>query len=95
MALGLGEQVGYQNLVESLLGKHLDKGARFTDWARRPLDARQIDYAIGDVTHLGDPVPRMLERLRETGRATGSTRRWSGWRIRPITSTIPARRGSA
>jgi ribonuclease D len=68
MALGLGEQVGYQNLVESLLGKHLDKGARFTDWARRPLDARQIDYAIGDVTHLATLFPRMLDRLRETGR---------------------------
>jgi ribonuclease D len=44
------------------------KGARFTDWARRPLDARQIDYAIGDVTHLATLFPRMLERLRETGR---------------------------
>ncbi|MFN3726931.1 MAG: ribonuclease D [Allosphingosinicella sp.] len=68
MALGLGEQVGYQNLVESLLGKHLDKGARFTDWARRPLDARQIDYAIGDVTHLATLFPKMLDRLRRTGR---------------------------
>ena len=68
MALGLGEQVGYQNLVESLLGKHLDKGARFTDWARRPLDARQIDYAIGDVTHLATLFPKMLDKLRRTGR---------------------------
>ncbi|MGE5721366.1 MAG: ribonuclease D, partial [Sphingomonadales bacterium] len=68
MALGLGEQVGYSNLVESLLGKSLDKGARFTDWARRPLDTRQIDYAIGDVTHLATLFPKMLERLRKTGR---------------------------
>jgi ribonuclease D len=68
MALGLGEQVGYQNLVESLLGKSLDKGARFTDWARRPLDKRQIDYAIGDVTYLATLFPRMLERLRKTSR---------------------------
>jgi ribonuclease D len=68
MALGLGEQVGYQNLVESLLGRVLDKGARFTDWARRPLDKRQIDYAIGDVTHLAELFPKMLERLRTTGR---------------------------
>jgi ribonuclease D len=68
MALGLGEQVGYSNLVESLVGKTLDKGARFTDWARRPLDKRQIDYAIGDVTHLATLFPRMLERLRRTGR---------------------------
>jgi ribonuclease D len=68
MALGLGEQVGYSNLVESLLGEILDKGARFTDWARRPLDKRQIDYAIGDVTHLAELFPKMLERLRKTGR---------------------------
>lgn len=68
MALGLGEQVGYQNLVESLLGKHLDKGARFTDWGRRPLDKRQIDYAIGDVTYLATLFPKMLERLKRTGR---------------------------
>ena len=64
MALGLGEQVGYSNLVESLLGTNLDKGARFTDWARRPLDKRQIDYAIGDVTHLAELFPKMLERLK-------------------------------
>src|ERR671921_1828443 len=68
MALGLGEQVGYSNLVESLVGKSLDKGARFTDWGRRPLDRRQIDYAIGDVTHLTALFPKMLERLRRTGR---------------------------
>ena len=68
MALGLGEQVGYSNLVESLLGHGIDKGARFTDWARRPLDKRQIDYAIGDVTHLATLFPKMLERLRRTGR---------------------------
>ena len=68
MALGLGEQIGYSNLVESLIGKSLDKGARFTDWARRPLDKRQIDYAIGDVTHLATLFPKMLEKLRRTGR---------------------------
>jgi ribonuclease D len=68
MALGLGEQIGYSNLCESLLGKTLDKGARFTDWARRPLDKRQIDYAIGDVTHLAALFPRMLDRLRKTNR---------------------------
>jgi ribonuclease D len=68
MALGLGEQVGYSNLVESLLGRNLDKGARFTDWGRRPLDKRQIDYAIGDVTHLAELFPKMLDRLRRTGR---------------------------
>ena len=68
MALGMGEQIGYSNLVESWLGIGLDKGARFTDWARRPLDKRQIDYAIGDVTHLVRIFPMMLDKLRRTGR---------------------------
>ena len=68
MALGQGEQVGYSNLVDAYLGIVVDKGARFTDWSRRPLDARQIEYAIGDVTHLAKIFPKMLERLRKTGR---------------------------
>ncbi len=68
MALGHGEQIGYSNLIESLLGHSLDKGARFTDWSRRPLDKRQIDYAIADVTHLATIFPRMVDRLRKNGR---------------------------
>lgn len=68
MALGQGEQIGYSNLVDSYLGITVDKGARFTDWARRPLDKRQIDYAICDVTYLSEIFPRMLEKLKKTGR---------------------------
>jgi ribonuclease D len=87
MALGLGEQVGYSNLVESLVGKTLDKGARFTDWARRPLDKRQIDYAPPS-------SPRCSSGCGGPAAAPGSTRRWSGSRIPPITRTIRTRRGS-
>jgi len=68
MALGHGEQVGYSNLIESMLGHNIDKGARFTDWSRRPLDKRQIDYAIADVTHLANVFPKLLKRLQKTGR---------------------------
>jgi ribonuclease D len=68
MALAQAEQLGYSNLVEAWLGLTLDKGARFTDWSRRPLDKRQIDYAIADVTHLAKIFPMMLDKLRATGR---------------------------
>ena len=68
MALGLGEQIGYTNLVAAYLGIQVDKGARFTDWARRPLNDRQLDYAIGDVTHLATLFPKMVDKLRRTGR---------------------------
>ncbi len=68
MAVSQSEQIGYSNLCESWLGITVDKGARFTDWSRRPLDARQIEYAIGDVTHLSKIFPKLLNRLVKTGR---------------------------
>ncbi|WP_417609555.1 ribonuclease D [Parasphingorhabdus sp.] len=68
MAIGQSEQIGYANLVDSWLGIKLDKGARFTDWSRRPLNKRQLEYAIADVTHLATIFPKMLDKLKETGR---------------------------
>lgn len=68
MAISQSEQIGYANLVETWLGLTIDKGARFTDWSRRPLTDRQIEYAIGDVTHLASIFPRILKKLMKTGR---------------------------
>ncbi|MEQ1542187.1 MAG: ribonuclease D [Novosphingobium sp.] len=68
MAISQSEQIGYSNLVESWLAITVDKGARFTDWSRRPLTERQIEYAIGDVTHLAKIFPKILGRLKKTGR---------------------------
>ncbi len=63
MAISQSEQIGYANLVDSWLGITVDKGARFTDWSRRPLTDRQIEYAIGDVTYLAEIFPKMLDKL--------------------------------
>lgn len=68
MAISQSEQIGYANLVETWIGLTIDKGARFTDWSRRPLSERQIEYAIGDVTHLAQIFPRILKKLIKTGR---------------------------
>lgn len=68
MAISQSEQIGYANMVESWLGLTIDKGARFTDWSRRPLSDRQIEYAIGDVIHLSTIFPRILKKLIKTGR---------------------------
>ncbi|BBC73604.1 ribonuclease D [Altererythrobacter sp. B11] len=70
MAVSQNEQIGYANLVESWLGKTIDKGARFTDWSRRPLTERQIEYAIGDVTYLAKIFPRLLKKLIKTERGS-------------------------
>ena len=68
MAISQSEQIGYANLVESWMGITVDKGARFTDWSRRPLTDRQIEYAINDVTYLATIFPKILKKLIKTGR---------------------------
>lgn len=68
MALGMGDSAGYSALVKDRLGLNLDKGARFTDWSRRPLSEKQLSYALADVTHLRDLYPGVLDELAEKGR---------------------------
>ena len=68
MAVSQSEQIGYSNLVESWMGLTIDKGARFTDWSRRPLTERQIEYAIGDGTHLATIFPKLLKKLKKEQR---------------------------
>ncbi|MEE9273442.1 MAG: ribonuclease D [Robiginitomaculum sp.] len=63
MALGFGGSVSYMALVKGRLGINLDKGARFTNWAKRPLTEKQLNYALGDVTHLRDIYPGLVKDL--------------------------------
>jgi len=66
--LGLGDQIGYANLIDSLLGITLDKGAQFTDWCKRPLSAEQLRYAYDDVRYLIRAWPELRQRLEGAGR---------------------------
>lgn len=66
--LGLGDQLGYANLVKELLNLDLDKTQSRTDWLRRPLDPAQISYAEDDVRHLAAIYPMMRQRLQNAGR---------------------------
>jgi ribonuclease D len=68
MALGFGDSAGYGALVKGRLGINLDKGARFTDWSRRPLSEKQLSYALADVTHLRDLYPGLVKELEDRGR---------------------------
>lgn len=70
MVCGFGESVGYETLVTKLTGAKLDKAVRFTDWSKRPLSRRQIDYALGDVIHLRDVYAKLNAMLEENGRAS-------------------------
>ena len=68
MACGFGEAVSYENLVKIILGISLDKSNRLSDWSRRPLSERQLEYAISDVTHLVPIFEYLLNKLIETNR---------------------------
>jgi ribonuclease D len=68
MVAGFGDQVGYDSLVASLTGGHIDKAHRFSDWSARPLTPAQIAYAAADVTHLRRVYERLLARLQAEGR---------------------------
>ena len=68
MVCGLGDQVGYDKLVKSMLEHDIDKTSRFTDWSKRPLSNRQILYALDDVIYLAQLYPIMLKKLESEKR---------------------------
>ncbi len=65
--LGFGSP-SLAKLVGDLLGIRLEKGARMSDWFKRPLTAEQIRYAAADVLHLLDLQAVLEERLSAAGR---------------------------
>lgn len=65
MVCGLGDQVGYDKLVQHFLGKVIDKSSRFTDWSKRPLSDKQISYALDDVIHLEKIYPMLCAQLEK------------------------------
>ena len=69
MVLGYGDSISYDQLVQRITGDALDKSHRFTDWTRRPLSEAQLRYAISDVTHLRDVYLKLVDDLKQRGRA--------------------------
>lgn len=69
MVCGFGDSVSYDQLVQKVKNVHIDKTSRFTDWSRRPLSDKQLDYALADVTHLRDVYLKLKGQLEAEGRA--------------------------
>ena len=68
MFCGLGDQVGYEKLVDKFLNLSINKENQFTNWLQRPLTKSQLDYAISDVTHLIKIFPSVNKLILKAGR---------------------------
>lgn len=66
--VGYGYPLSHTNLVQRVLGERVDGGETYTDWRRRPLTKRQLDYAASDVVHLVEIRRRLLARAESLGR---------------------------
>ncbi|MDX3927220.1 MAG: ribonuclease D [Shinella sp.] len=77
MVCGFGDSVSYDQLVQRTKGVQIDKSSRFTDWSRRPLTDKQLEYALADVTHLRDVYLSLKEKLEAEGRSLWLTEEMS------------------
>jgi ribonuclease D len=69
MVCGFGESASYETLARKLAHAEIDKSARFTDWSRRPLTKRQLEYALADVTHLRVVYEALAKQLQKSERS--------------------------
>jgi len=73
MVCGYGDSISYDQLVFNITGVRIDKSSRFTDWSKRPLSKKQLEYALADVTHLRDVYLKIRANLDEQDRASWVT----------------------
>jgi ribonuclease D len=76
---GIEFPAGYGTLVSKLLGESSEKHETRTDWRKRPLSKRQIDYAVQDVYYLGLIRDRVHARLGELGRLSWMAEETESW----------------
>ena len=66
--IGMKPQIGYAELVKTLLDIGIPKGQTRTDWSKRPLTPAQLEYAADDVLYLETIAQELNARLQKLGR---------------------------
>ena len=66
--LGFQDQIGYAKLVTDQFDVELDKSQTRTNWLKRPLSAKQIEYAGEDVLYLLPLYEKFDQALQEKNR---------------------------
>jgi ribonuclease D len=70
---------GYSSLLWKILGHKLHKHETRTDWSRRPLSPRQLQYALDDVLYLETLYDNLLRALDELGRRSWLDDEMADW----------------
>jgi ribonuclease D len=77
--IGLEYPASYSTLTYKILGETAHKSETRTDWRRRPLSDRQIDYALADVTHLRQLRDALRQRLERLNRVAWFDAEMAAW----------------
>ncbi len=89
--VGYEYPAGYGNLTERVIGKKPHKAETRTDWRRRPLSKRQIQYALDDVRYLKEIRDTLGQRLEELGRTEWLTSEMQRWQDAVVESRSDGR----
>lgn len=66
--LSRGYPLSYRALVQRVLNHKVSGKETRTDWSQRPLELKQLEYALEDVDHLLEIKSNQIKRLRELDR---------------------------
>ena len=77
--VGIEFPAGFGTLVQRLLGITPNKAETRTDWRRRPLSQRQIEYALDDVRYLSEMRDILHARLNKLERRAWLDQETAAW----------------
>lgn len=77
--VGMEYPASYGKLLSKLCGTTLPKGETRTDWRRRPLSDRQIEYALQDVVYLRPLRDELARRLEDRNRTAWMQDEMDAW----------------
>ncbi len=77
--IGLDYPASYSTLLQKLLGKSLGKGETRTNWRRRPLSKRQLEYAVQDVSYLEPLYEQITAQLDQKQRQSWLQEELAAW----------------
>lgn len=65
LVINHGTQISYKKLVKKYLFKDISKSETNSDWGRRPLKKRQLEYAADDVRYLHAIIEIQLKKIKK------------------------------